>query len=79
MQEKVKKYVNKCDLCYKIKLSRHKPYEEMRQILISNYWICDVACEELLQICIQIRQLFQATNELQNWLDLDHYVNQWRI
>ena len=33
MQEKVKKYVDKCNLCHKIKLSRHKPYEEMRQTL----------------------------------------------
>ena len=30
MQEKVKKYVNKCNLCYKIKSSRHKSYEEIR-------------------------------------------------
>ena len=30
MQEKVKKYVNKCNLCHKIKSSRHKSYEEIR-------------------------------------------------
>ena len=33
MQEKVKKYMNKYNLCYKIKLLRHKSYEEMRQTL----------------------------------------------
>ena len=34
MQEKVKKYIDKCNLCHKIKLLRHKSYKEMRQILI---------------------------------------------
>ena len=33
MQRKVKEYMNKCNLCHKIKLSRHRSYEEMRQIL----------------------------------------------
>ena len=33
MWEKVKKYVNKYNLCHKIKLSRYKSYKEMRQIL----------------------------------------------
>ena len=36
MQEKTKKYVNKYDLCHKIKSSRHKPYEEIRQTLTSD-------------------------------------------
>ena len=36
MQEKVKKYVNKCNLCHKIKSSRHKSYEEIRQTLTSD-------------------------------------------
>ena len=34
MQEKVKKYMNKCNLCYKIKLLRYKSYKEIRQTLI---------------------------------------------
>ena len=37
MHKKVKKYVNKCDLCHKIKSSRHKSYKEMRQILTSDW------------------------------------------
>ena len=36
MQRKVVNYVNKCDLYHKIKLSRHKSYEEMRTALISD-------------------------------------------
>ena len=34
--EKVIKYMSKCDLCHKIKLSRHRSYKEMRQTLTSN-------------------------------------------
>ena len=36
MQEKVTRYMSKCDLCHKIKSSRHKSYEEMRQTLTSD-------------------------------------------
>ena len=36
MQEKVRKYMNKYNLCHKIKSSRHKSYEEMRQALTSD-------------------------------------------
>ena len=30
MRKKVQSYVNKCNLCHKIKSVRHRPYEEMR-------------------------------------------------
>ena len=30
MQRKVRDYVSRCDLCHKIKLTRHKPYREMK-------------------------------------------------
>ena len=36
MQEKVTRYMNKYNLCHKIKLSRHKPYEEIRQTSTLN-------------------------------------------
>ena len=36
MWEKVTRYMSKCDLCHKIKSSRHKSYEEMRQTLTSD-------------------------------------------
>ena len=39
MRKKVQNYVNKCDLCHKIKSVRHKSYEEMRTALIlSQPW-----------------------------------------
>ena len=34
MQKKVKEYISKCNLCHKIKLSRYRSYEEIRQTLI---------------------------------------------
>ena len=37
MWEKVKKYINKYNLCHKIKSSRYKPYEKIRQILTSDW------------------------------------------
>ena len=36
MQKKVQSYVNKCDLCHKIKSSRCKSYKEMRTASISD-------------------------------------------
>ena len=36
MQKKVQSYMNKCDLCHKIKSSRHNSYKEMRTALTSN-------------------------------------------
>ena len=36
MRKKVQSYVNKCDLCHKIKSARHKSYREMRTVLTSD-------------------------------------------
>ena len=36
MRKKVQGYVNKCDLCHKIKPARHKSYEEIRTALTSS-------------------------------------------
>ena len=36
MWRKVQSYINKCDLCHKIKLSRHISYKEMRTVLTSD-------------------------------------------
>ena len=39
MRKKVQSYVNKCDLCHKIKSARHRSYEEMRTVLtLSQLW-----------------------------------------
>ena len=36
MQRKIVNYVSKCNLCHKIKLSRHKSYKEIKTALILN-------------------------------------------
>ena len=37
MWEKVRKYMNKCNLCHKIKPSRHRSYGKMKQALTSDW------------------------------------------
>ena len=37
MRKKVDTYVNKCDICHKIKLSRYKSYKEIRTASISAW------------------------------------------
>ena len=40
MRRKVQNYINKCDLCHKIKSVRHKSYEEMRTVsTLSQPWV----------------------------------------
>ena len=40
MRKKIQDYVNKCDLCHKVKSARHKSYREMRTALTSNQlWV----------------------------------------
>ena len=36
MRKKIQDYINKCNLCHKIKSARHKSYEEMRTASISD-------------------------------------------
>ena len=50
MQEKVKKYVNKCNLCHKIKSSRHRSYEEMRQTLTSDWLWASVVMNFIVKL-----------------------------
>ena len=37
MRKKIQDYVNKCDLCHKIKSSRHKSYREMRTASVLDW------------------------------------------
>ena len=37
MRKKVQNYVNKCDLCHKIKSARHKSYREMRTVSMLSW------------------------------------------
>ena len=52
MQEKVIKYMNKCNLCHKIKSSRHKPYEEMRQTSTLNWLWASVVMNFIVKLSL---------------------------
>ena len=52
MWEKIKKYVNKCDLCHKIKLSRYKSYEEMRQTLTLDQLWASVVMDFIVKLSL---------------------------
>ena len=52
MQEKVVRYISKCDLCHKIKSSKHKSYEEMRQILTSNQLWASVVMNFIVKLSL---------------------------
>ena len=38
MQRKIVNYVNKCNLCHKIKILRHKSYREMKIALVLDWF-----------------------------------------
>ena len=42
--------MNKCDLCHKIKLSRHKSYEEMRTVLTLDWLWALVAINFVIKL-----------------------------
>ena len=72
MQERVKKYVNKCDLCHKIKLSRHRPYKEMRQTLTSDWLWTSVVMNFIVKLSFLKKLLTEVFYNLilmiVNWL-----------
>ena len=50
--EKVARYMSKCDLCHKIKSSRHKPYEEIRQTSILNWLWASVVMDFIVKLSL---------------------------
>ena len=64
MWEKIKKYVNKCDLCHKIKSSRHKSYEEMRQTLTSDQLWASVVMNFIVKLSLSKKFLTEVFYDL---------------
>ena len=60
MWEKVKKYVNKCDLCHKIKSSRYKSYEEIRQILTSDQLWAFIVMDFIVKLSLSKKLLTEV-------------------
>ena len=72
MWEKVKKYMNKCNLCHKIKSSRHRSYEEMRQTSTSDQLWASVAMNFIVKLPLSKKLLTEVFYNLiltiVNWL-----------
>ena len=70
--EKVKKYMNKCDLCHKIKSLRHKSYKEMRQTLTSDWLWTSVVMNFIIKLSFLKKLLTKVFYDLiltiVNWL-----------
>ena len=72
MWEKVRKYMNKCDLCHKIKSSRHKSYEEIRQTLTSSWFWAFIVMNFVVKLSLLKKLLTKVFYNLiltiVNWL-----------
>ena len=52
MQEKVKKYINMCNLCHKIKLLRYKSYKEIRQTLTLDWSWTSIVINSIVKLSL---------------------------
>ena len=60
MWEKIKKYVNKYDLCHKIKSSRHRSYKEMRQTLTLDWLWASVVMDFIVKLSLSKKLLTEV-------------------
>ena len=72
MRKKVQDYINKCDLCHKIKLSRHKSYEEIRTASTSNWLWASIVINFIVKLLPSREPLteviYNAILTLVDWL-----------
>ena len=72
MWEKIKKYINKCDLCHKIKLLRYKSYKEIRQTLTSDWLWASVIMNFIVKLSFLKKLLtevfYNSILMIVNWL-----------
>ena len=72
MWEKVRKYMNKCDLYHKIKSLRHRSYEEMKQTLTSNWLWTFIVMNFIMKLSLSKKLLTKVFYNLilmiVNWL-----------
>ena len=61
IRKKVQDYVNKCNLCHKIKSARHKSYEEMRTALISSWLWASVVMNFIVKLSPSKKSLTEVT------------------
>ena len=64
MWKKVQNYVNKCDLCHKIKLSRYKLYREIRTVLTSDWPWALVVIDFIIKLLLSKKLLTEVIYNL---------------
>ena len=57
MRKKIQDYINKCDLCHKIKSARHKSYEEIRTVSISDWFWASVVINFIVKLSLSKKLL----------------------
>ena len=72
IRKKIQDYVNKCDLCHKIKFSRHESYKEIRTTLTSDWLWALVVMNFIMKLSLLKKLLTKVTYDLIltviNWL-----------
>ena len=72
MRKKVQSYVDKCDLCHKIKSARHRSYEEMRTALTSSWPWASVVINFIVKLSLLKKLLTEVIYNsiliMMNWL-----------
>ena len=64
MQRKVRDYVSRCDLCHKVKSTRHKSYREMKTALISNWPWASIVINFIVKLLPLEKPLIRAVYDL---------------
>ena len=64
MQKKIKEYMSKCNLCYKIKSSRHRSYEEMRQTSTLDWLWASIVMNFIVKLSLSKKLLTEVFYDL---------------
>ena len=64
MWKKVQDYVNKCDLCHKIKSLKHKSYEEIRTVSTSNWLWASIIINFIVKLLLSKKLLTKVIYDL---------------
>ena len=62
--KKLINYISKCDLCYKIKLSRYKSYKKIRRILILEQLWASIVMHFIVKLLLLKKLLTAVINDL---------------
>ena len=64
MRKKVQSYVNKCDICHKIKSARYKLYKEIRTVLTLDWLWASVIINFIVKLLLSKKLLTKVIYNL---------------